>query len=852
MDRANALGRPGGAVGRHGASGMRGDPVPPAPARGESTVVRPDSDWVLRYEGLDPAAEPLREALCALGNGRFVTRGAAPESRADGVHYPGTYAAGVYDRSVDQVAGHVLEHESIVNLPDWQSLTFRIDDGPWLDLAASTVVEHVQELDVRRGVLTRRFVVEDAAGRRTRVSQRRLVSMADPLLAALECTVVAENWSGRLTVRSALDGDVANRGVARYRGLADRHLSLESATYRAGILGLVVRTRQSHVRIALAARHRLLVDGVDRATVHRSTTGGARPAVDLVVDSVPGRVVTVEKVVALCTSRDRGIGEPAEEAVRAVRDAPVFDVVLTRHVQEWSDLWERCDVEVEGQARTSLVLRLHVFHLLQTVSRHSIDLDVGLPARGLHGEAYRGHVFWDEVFVLPFLVLRLPAVARAMLMYRWRRLPRARAAARAAGRRGALYPWQSGSSGREESPTVHLNPRSGRWVPDNSALQRHIGLVVAYNTWRYHEATGDTAFLVEHGAEIILEVAAYWADLASYDRVADRYDLCAVMGPDEYHDALPDAEHPGLDDNAYTNVMASWTLARALECLAMLPPRRRTVLLARLGITEPDLRRWEHVSRRLRLVWHADGVLSQFRGYEQLDEFDWTGYRERYGDISRLDRILEAEGDSPNRYKLSKQADVLMLFHLLSADEFYAVLDRLGYGHDRTTIPRTVAYYTARTCHGSTLSRVVHSWVLARGDRPRAWAFFLEALDSDIADVQGGTTGEGIHLGAMAGTVDLLQRGFTGLETRDGALGFDPYLPEALTGMRFRLQYRQHAELAVEITQGTLTVGTDGQVHPDLPVRVRDEEFHLEPGGGLRVELRRRPRLVEEGAAWTA
>ncbi|SEO84239.1 glycoside hydrolase family 65 protein [Trujillonella endophytica] len=799
-----------------------------------------DSDWVLRYEGADPGREAVREVLCAVGNGRFVTRGAAPESRADGVHYPGTYAAGVVDRCADRVDGRAVENESIVNLPDWQPLTFRIDDGDWLGDAALTAGDQVQELDLRRGVLTRRFVVTDGAGRRSRVAQRRLVSMADPMLAALDCSVVPENWSGRLTVRSALDGRVENAGVARYRGLDGRHLAFVTGGHCAGLLTLVVETVQSRIRVGLAARHRLLVDGVEHEPGHRATAGDGLTAVEFDVDVRPGRAVTVEKVVALCTSRDRAIGEPGAAALDEARRAPSFDRLLERHVQAWAHLWERCDVRIEGPSRTSLVLRLHVFHILQTVSPHSVDLDAGIPARGLHGEAYRGHVFWDEVFVLPFLVLRLPSVARAMLMYRWRRLPQARAAARAAGHRGALFPWQSGATGREESPTVHLNPRSGRWVPDNSALQRHIGLAVAYNTWRYHEATGDTEFLVEHGAELLLDVASFWADLATYDRTDDRYDLCGVMGPDEYHDALPGRDGPGLDDNAYTNVMAAWTLTRALECVAELPARRREHLLDRLGIGERDLLRWEHVSRRLRLCWHPDGVLSQFRGYADLAEFDWAGYRARYGDISRLDRILEAEGDTPNRYRVSKQADVLMLFHLLTADEFYAVLDRLGYAHDRRTIPTTVAYYTARTCHGSTLSRVVQAWVLARSDRARAWAYFQQALESDIADLQGGTTGEGIHLGAMAGTVDLLQRGFTGLQTHGGALGFDPYLPERLTGMRFRLHYRQHPELDVAITHRTLTVGDSAQVVPELPVRVRDADFRLDPRGTLQVPLQRR------------
>jgi trehalose/maltose hydrolase-like predicted phosphorylase len=796
--------------------------------------------WLLRYEGWDPGAESLRESLCALGNGRFVTRAAAPECRAGGGHYPGTYAAGVFNRLADDVDGRRVENESIVNLPDWQSFTFRIGDGPWLDLSAGTVSEYVQELDLRRGVLTRRFRVEDAEGRRTSVAQRRLVSMSDPCLAALDCTLVAENWSGELTVRSGLDGRVTNDGVARYRGLDGSHLTPAAASVCDDLLTLATETNQSRIRVGLAARHRVLVDGAPEHVVPLPAVEPGFAAVDLIVAVEPDRTVTVEKLVALCTSRDPGIGEPGQAATDEIDRAGDFSDALARHELAWDHLWFRCDVEIQGPVRASLIMRLHVFHLLQTVSPHSIDLDVGIPARGLHGEAYRGHVFWDEMFVMPFLNLRLPHVARAMLLYRWRRLPQARAAARAAGQRGAMFPWQSGATGREESQSLHLNPRSGRWLPDSSRLQRHIGLAVAYNTWRYYEATGDLDFLTEYGAELVLSIAAFWADLATYDPIDDRFDICGVMGPDEYHDAMPDRKEPGLDDNAYTNVMAAWTLTRALECLEVLPPGRRHELLDTLDIRRSDLEKWQHVSRKLRLCWTDDGVLLQFRGYDSLEEFDWTGYRRRYGDISRLDRILEAEGDSTNRYKLSKQADVLMLFQLLTADELYVLLDRLGYPHDRRTIPRTIAYYLDRTCHGSTLSKVVHSWALARADRHKAWDYFLEALESDIADVQGGTTGEGIHLGAMAGTVDLLERGFTGLETRADVLGFDPYLPDALSRMRFRLRYRRHTEIDVVIDHDTLTVGGTGAGSTVLPLRVRDKEVRFDPRGTVQIPLRRR------------
>lgn len=206
------------------------------------------------------------------------------------------------------------------------------------------------------------------------------------------------------------------------------------------------------------------------------------------------------------------------------------------------------------------------------VKTAAAELDVGVPARGLHGEAYRGHVFWDELFVLPYITLHFPEVARALLMYRHRRLPAARDAARLAGQSGAMFPWQSGSSGQEESQALHLNPRSGRWLPDHSHLQRHVGSAIALNVCRYGRATGDTGFLYGPGAELLLEIARFWAGAAVYDAQRGRYRIRGVLGPDEYHYAYPAAGEPGIDDNAYTNVMAAWVIHQGLELLDELPP----------------------------------------------------------------------------------------------------------------------------------------------------------------------------------------------------------------------------------------------------------------------------------------
>lgn len=791
--------------------------------------------WTLRYEGFDPEREGLREALCALGNGYLATRAAAPEAQADAVHYPGTYLAGLYDRGVTRLAGHTVENEDLVNAPNWLTLTFRATDGAWFAGRAEEILTHEVVLDMRRGVFTRSSRIRDEAGRITVLTQRRLVHMAFPHLGAMETTLVPENWSGVLDIRSAVDGGVRNAGVARYRGLADRHLAVRRKHSAApGTVVLEAETLESNVRIAVAARTRLTAGG-DPADV-RGWTDDTRIGSDLTVPAAPGRRIVVEKTAAVYTGRDPAIGDPLRAAVQAATEAGDFAELLRSHTRRWAELWARCHLALGHAREGEEAVRLYTFHILQTLTAHTADLDAGVPARGLHGEAYRGHVFWDELFVLPYLNLRLPEVGRGLLRYRYRRLDAARRAARADGLRGAMFPWQSGGDGREETPDRHLNPRSGRWLPDHSHLQRHVGSAIAYNVWQYYQATGDHAYFAAEGAELIVEIARFWADLARFDPVLRRYRIHGVMGPDEYHDAYPWAEQPGLDDNTYTNVMASWVLRTAGRALELLPEYRRAELADKLRLGADEPARWEHVSRKLRVCFH-DGVVSQFHRYDELAELDWDAYRQRYGDIRRLDRILEAEGDTPNRYRVSKQADVLMLAYLFPPAELARLFAHLGYDVDPDAFDRTMRYYLQRTAHGSTLSAVVHAWVLARSDRAASGRFLREALASDVYDVQGGTTAEGIHLGAMAGCLDLLSRGYPGLEVRNDVLVLDPVLPPDVGPLEFHLRYRDHWGVRVHVSHRGASVSLGHGQSAPIRIRVGTAERVVEAGGSRRVAL---------------
>jgi alpha,alpha-trehalase len=796
--------------------------------------------WRLAYEGYEPREERLREALCTLGNGYMATRGAAPEHDAGEHHYPGTYVAGVFNRLSTEVAGHLVENESMVNVPSWLPLTFRIDGGEWFDLDAAEVIEHSQVLDIRQALLVRRTTWRDAGGRTTTVTQRRFVHMALPHVCGLETTITAHDWSGHLEVRSGLDGTVANTGVDRYRDLASQHLELVRAEpVDDETVLLVVETNQSRIRVAEAARHRArLVAGHGSISTGSSTTAvvedGAWIGHLLAVDVDAGDQLTVEKLVAVHTSRDHAISEPAFSACRTVGALGTFDELVASHVLAWDHLWARFRTDIEGHDDALRIVRLHTLHLLQTVSAASVGLDVGVPARGLHGEAYRGHIFWDELFVFPVLNLRMPWVTRSLLLYRYRRLDEARRAAREAGFEGAMFPWQSGSDGREENQTLHLNPASGRWLPDPTHRQRHIGIAIAYNVWQYYQATGDREFLFHHGAEMLLEIARFWSSITTYDRARDRYVIRGVIGPDEFHTGYPGAETEGIDNNAYTNVMAVWVLERALETLELLPPSRRTELTEALGLRPEERDRWEDISRKMFVPMH-DGVVSQFEGYEDLEELDWVGYQERYGDIHRLDRILEAEGDDVNRYKASKQADVLMLLYLLSTDELAELFTRLGYDLPAETLPRTIDHYLARTSHGSTLSAVVHSWVLARSHRGQALDFFFRVLESDVADVQGGTTAEGIHLAAMTGSLDLLARCFAGITMRGDVLWLDTHWPTSLGPLEMAIRYREQ-RLVLRVTGEHVRVSSEEG--PAAPIRVGclGQVVELSPGESLELD----------------
>jgi len=802
--------------------------------------------WKLTYNKFNPEEESLREALCTLGNGYFGTRGAAAETSASKVHYPGTYIAGVYNTLPTEVAGRPIYNEDFVNCPNWLLFNYKVGNGPWFNRLKVKILTWKIELNMHKGMLSRRVRWMDDKGRITLVENHRIVSMAHHHCGATRCTITPENYDGKITIRSGIDGGVINAGVERYKQLSSKHLDHVSMG-AFGTDGIYIQkvTNQSKIQITEAART-LVYSGNKKAKPKMSiiTQGRQKIGQEFTLKVKKGQKYTVEKLVSIYTSRDHGVADDCAMAQETVGQLESFDALYKPHQARWKALWKKFDIELKGNDFVQLVLRLHAFHLLQVASPYNEDIDAGLPARGLHGEAYRGHIFWDELYVFPFYNFHAPEITRALLMYRYRRLGAAKEYAKQHGYRGAMYPWQSASTGEETTQIVHLNPMSGEWGEDYSCLQRHVSIAIAYNTWTYYKSTGDKGFIDRYGAEMILEIAHFWSSTAEYNEKTKRFEIDGVMGPDEYHEKLPGATKGGLKNNAYTNVMAVWVIERALEVLdEVMTEEDRNALLLKTEVGEEEISRWRKMIKKMTVVMDKNEIIHQFEGYMGLEELDWDEYRRKYDNIRRMDRILKAEGTSPDQYKLAKQADVLMLFYVLDFKTLRDLFKKLGYPFSKEMMKKNFSYYFPRTSHGSTLSLVVHAYVAdLLGYKGKSMDYLIGALESDIYDTQGGTTQEGIHAGVMGSTLDLFLKNFAGFEIREDRICLAPRLQTEWKSIKFSVRYK-NIWFHVVATQNKITVLADPlkdvslQATTEIPVEIKKKVHRVLPGKKYTVAI---------------
>jgi beta-phosphoglucomutase family hydrolase len=785
--------------------------------------------WSITYQDFDPVKEKTREALLTVGNGYFGTRGAMEETASSSWHSPGTYIAGLYNRLESKVGDRMVENEDFVNAPNWLPIVFKIDNEPWFDFSKVKFLEFNKSLDFRNGVFTRRIVFQDQQGRITSLDSCRVASMQNPHQAAIQYTITPLDYSGHITIRSGINGKIINAGVDRYKDLNQNHIKPGEEGHQGHVIYVAVETTQSAITIAEAVSHRIFLEEHELILEPRTDISPARAFQEFSYEVIQGQSIMLEKTLAIFTSKPDDSENPIKDALKLVSIPTRYSDIESSSENAWKKLWDKIDVEIKGSRIDQKLLRLHLYHLMVSASPHNSMIDASFTARGLHGEAYRGHIFWDELFILPFYDIHLPETAKATLMYRYNRLNSAREYAAQHGYKGAMFPWQSGSDGREETQVVHLNPLTGEWGDDYSSLQRHVSLAIAYDIWEYVNTTDDHDWLKAYGAKMFFEICRFWASKAIYKSETGRYSIPGVMGPDEFHEKYENSDQGGLRDNAYTNVMVAWAFNKAsviynIITADSLPDKNVDI------VSTNELAEWKEISKKLNLVISDEGIIAQYDGYFELHELDWDYYRNKYGNIYRLDRILKAEGKSPDEYKVSKQADTLMLFYVLQEHEVREIIENMGYHVDPDFLQKNMNYYLARTSHGSTLSRVVHARLANMiGDVSLSNTLYQDALSSDFNDIQGGTTAEGIHLGVMAGTIMIALQSYAGINFNGDTLKINPKLPQKWNSIKFKVTFKKR-EFSIYITDSKIEVALIDTKEDEATIEIFDKSYTLNTG----------------------
>jgi beta-phosphoglucomutase family hydrolase len=768
-----------------------------------------EDGWNITHHTYEPLKERTREALLFVGNGYFGTRGVMDEADANTINYPGTYIAGLYNRLSTPIAGRDIWNEDFVNAPNWLPVTFRINNDSWFDINHTEILSIERHLDFRTGLLTRSLKVKDENGNETFIESKRFASMYDPHLSALQYSVKPLNYSGKITLKTGINGAIINDGVERYKSLNQQHLKAVEQGADGNRQFVLVSTTQSGIQIAEVADHTFYKHGKAVAVelIHESSPSVISGSASF--DLQKEEVVTVVKKVAIYTSKSDDVSDPLISANTELDKATAgFDTLLNSSISAWKIIWNKIDMQVTGDRFSQKLLRLHLYHLMVSMSPHNSTIDASITARGLHGEAYRGHIFWDELFIMPLYDINLPEVAKSMLVYRYRRLGKAKEYAKEYGYSGAMFPWQSGSDGIEETQVIHLNPLNGQWDTDHSSLQRHVSLAVAFDIWQYYQVTEDLDFMKAYGTEMFLQICRFWASKCHWNESRQRYDLTKVMGPDEFHEQYPDASEGGLNNNAYTNLMVAWAFGKAALILESYG-EKGLVEFEKLGFKTEEVDLWNKISGKLFLDINKDGIIAQYEGYFDLKELDWEYYKKKYGNIYRMDRILKAEGLTPDEYKVAKQADMLMTFYNLEKHEVDSLLSGLGYNLPEDYLQRNLEYYFGRTSHGSTLSRIVHARLASiAGNREMSWQLYSDALASDFVDIQGGTTAEGIHAGVMAGTVLIALTTFAGISFDQDVLSLKPSLPDAWASLSFGITFKG-TRFNLKITKTGIAIKAD-------------------------------------------
>jgi trehalose/maltose hydrolase-like predicted phosphorylase len=714
-----------------------------------------DRLWKITEYPFQPERQLYYETIFTVGNGYFGARASFEEGFAGDI--PATLVHGVYDHAKN------MQVPELANIPHWVGIKFTVDGTPFsmifdskrdmLKPKGGLALGYQRSLHMNIGVLKREALFRAESGGTIRATFERFAHMQEVNVLVQRVTITAIDGTPNIDLEAWLDADVTNNGAVHWK---DAQVSTTDH------MTITATTQQSGYRLAMVSKlvSPNAVEGKAKDTIASQSTSKALGKDESVV---------FYKYTVVFTSRDSDDPLASAEAKLQEVLAKGFDAIYASHVAQWTKMWSTTDISIEGDEESQIAIRFAAYHILIAAPQHSDDVSIG--AKTLSGMGYKGHVFWDtELFALPPMTMTQPDIARNLLMYRYKRLEGARHKAKASGFEGAMFPWESTDTGEETTPQWSDPQPDGTririWTGDN---EQHISTDIAYAILQYWKWTGDEDFFVNYGAEMILDTAVFWG--SRVEEVNGRFELTNQIGPDEYHENIP--------NSVFVNRMTQWHLQEALSLMDWMKqhaPVKLDALIKQLDLNPTRLAHWQDVINRMYIPFDEQKQLHvQFDGFFDLEYIPVPKYEPRVGGVWPMlghHRALNSQ--------VIKQADIVMMMALLG--------DQVG---SREVMLNNWNTYYPRTDHGSSLSPAMHAWVAARlGLLDDAFHMFEHACWIDLKDNKGNVR-DGIHAAACGGLWQAVVFGFCGLHlTETGDVKIDPKLPSHWKHVSFSVYYR--------------------------------------------------------------
>jgi trehalose/maltose hydrolase-like predicted phosphorylase len=769
--------------------------------------IYPLEEWNITETSLHPEHNKRNESIFALGNGFIGMRGTFEEGfqHSTGKSVDGTYLNGFYEtehiRYPENAYGFAENGQIMLNVTNSKCITLKLNDEVF-NLATGTLISYKRTLNMKEGTLERVLEWRSPKGLEIRVNSTRLVSFRHKHLAAIRYEVTPLNFSGTLEFTSSLDGNVSNISAGNDprvgSNLDGKPLQVVSVEQQTGFGALHQRTQKSKLGLVCAMQNSIV--GAEVSGLH-GTAEAERVHITLKVNATQNTPVALEKTIVYVTTQDFADAELLQIANQMVNSASKrgFEAILSEQKTYMANYWQNVDVTVTGDTALQQGIRFNMLHLLQGAGK---DGKTNIAAKGLTGEGYGGHYFWDtEMYVVPFFVNTFPEVSKKLLQYRYSILDGARARARQmAHPRGALFPWRT-INGEECSA----------YFPAGTA-QFHINADIAFAIQRYVQLTGDEEFLVQYGAEIVLETARVWADLGFFNpHKNNQFCINGVTGPDEYTAIV--------NNNLFTNMMAQDNLSYAYytaQWLQSKHPKDYERIAKTIGLQADEVDEWKRAAENMFIGYdETTGLFMQDDSFLDKPIWDFENTPD-----SHYPLLLHYHPLVIYRHQVCKQADlVLALF--LKGDAFTLDEKRRNY-----------EYYEKVTTHDSSLSACIFSIVASDiGDANKAYKYFADTARLDLDDTHG-NVGDGVHIANMAGTWMGIVYGFAGMRTYSGQLSFKPSLPQQWTGYRFHVTYLGRSlEVEVSATHTRYTV-LNGEV---LKITHNETQLELTPNQSVEI-----------------